>query len=393
MPENEYKIRTPLFPPYSWVRNIIQIWEGVPRATVLSMMNAIQQQTGTPQNALDWTDPDAWMRERLTGEDADLALQIWLKSGKTVNPRYSYGSYLFIKNFDLLVPDLRGIYQLTSRGKQFLENDPELIREIDDAEGVLDLIHILATKAEAKRSDLIPEWKEFLKSHSKYGTPSTVKDTLRRRLVNLMDRDLVKREGNSYSLTEKGLAYENEIADREDALEITVMHSIDAYNKKQREMLRDRLSTMNPYKFEHLIRDLLEEMGYEDVTVTQQSGDQGIDVVGKVQVGITEIKEVVQVKRRKSNISRPILDMLRGALHYHGAIRGTIITLGKFSKGCTEAAIFPGAQPITLIDGDRLLSLLIEHEVGIRKKHISLIEIDDSLFEQKDTEELDLLPP
>ena len=44
-------------------------------------------------------------------------------------------------------------------------------------------------------------------------------------------------------------------------------------------------------------------MGYEDVTVTQQSGNKGVDVVATVQFGITTVTEVVQVKRRGSEKS------------------------------------------------------------------------------------------
>ncbi len=119
---------------------------------------------------------------------------------------------------------------------------------------------------------------------------------------------------------------------------------------------------MHPYRFEQLVRELLEAMGYEDVTVTKQSGDKGVDVVATVQFGITTVTEVVQVKRQKDSIGRPILDQLRGALPFHEAIRGTIITLGNFSKGCTEAALFPGAAPVGLINGEKLLELLVEHE-------------------------------
>lgn len=71
---------------------------------------------------------------------------------------------------------------------------------------------------------------------------------------------------------------------------------------------------MNPYKFEHLVGQLLEAMGYEQVEVTKASGDKGVDVVGKVQVGITTITEVVQVKRMQNTITRPFIDQLRGAL-------------------------------------------------------------------------------
>ncbi len=137
---------------------------------------------------------------------------------------------------------------------------------------------------------------------------------------------------------------------------------------------------MHPYRFEQLIRDLLEAMGYEDVVVTQESGDKGVDVVATVLFGITTIKEVIQVKRHQASIGRPVLDQLRGALHYHGAIRGTIITLSNFSKGCLDAALFPGAAPIGLINGEKLLDLLIENEIGIHKQPVQLYKLDEELF-------------
>lgn len=60
---------------------------------------------------------------------------------------------------------------------------------------------------------------------------------------------------------------------------------------------------MNPYKFEQLVGQLLEAMGYEQVEVTKASGDKGVDVIGQVQVGITTITEVVQVKRMQNTIT------------------------------------------------------------------------------------------
>ena len=152
--------------------------------------------------------------------------------------------------------------------------------------------------------------------------------------------------------------------------------------------MRERLESLDPYRFEELIKDLLEAMDYENVQVTKQSGDKGVDVIANFQFGITEIKEVVQVKRHKANITRPVLDQLRGALPLHGALRGTIITIGGFAKGCKDVAIFPGAAPITLIDGDKLIELLIKHGVGIKQKKLSLLEVDDSYFEGSPAEPL-----
>jgi restriction system protein len=375
------KVRTPLFPPYSTVRQLLTILEGVPKAAVTGMINAIREQTGTPQNPVDWSDPDIWISERLPGEEAELAERIWEESGRTVNPRHIYGTYLFINGHDLLVPEATGDYRLTERGRAFLDNDAEVVREIDDAEGLPQLLAILATKTRAKRGDLLPEWGEFLREHSNFGTASTIKDTMRRRLVNLVERVMVSREGNVYIIEPKGVDYAASYPQIEGNRRREVMHAVKAHNDDQREALRKQLTVMHPYRFEHLIRELLEAMGYEDVLVTKESGDKGVDVVATVQFGITTITEVVQVKRHQGNVGRPVLDQLRGALPYHKAIRGTLITLGSFSKGCTEAALFPGAAPIGLIDGDKLLELLLEHEIGVKKRPATLYELDEEYFE------------
>jgi restriction system protein len=382
---SEHRVRTPVFPTYSDVRHLIQIWDGVARARVLGMIQDIGEQTGTPQNPVDWSDPDAWIGERLRGSSAELARRVWTESGREVNPRHTYGSYLFINTYELLRPDGAGVYRVTTRGSAFVRDDAEVIRELDHAEGMDELLSILSTKSRAMRGDLLPEWGEFLHEHSRFGTPSTIKDTLRRRLVNLVERSFVDRDGNYYVITPKGLEYATSFIRRggEDPKR-AVIRAINAYNESQRDALRGRLSIMAPPQFERLVRDLPEAMGYEDVQVTRQSGDKGVDVVATVQFGITTITEVVQVKRHQGSIGRPVLDQLRGALPYHRAIRGTIITIGTFSKGCTEAALFPGAAPITLIDGERLLDLLESHEVGIQRKPATLFELDEAYLQERD---------
>ena len=136
---------------------------------------------------------------------------------------------------------------------------------------------------------------------------------------------------------------------------------------------------MDPFLFEELISELLDAMGYEDVDVTKRSGDKGIDVVATAQFGMTKVKEVVQVKRRKGTIQRSEMDALRGSLPYYDAIRGSLITLGRFAKGCIEYALLERAAPITLIDGETLIDLLVEHEIGIKKKRTDVLEIEDEI--------------
>jgi restriction system protein len=378
MQEKVHKVKTPLFPTYSDVQTLMPIFDGVPKAAVTSMLNAISQQMGTPQNPVDWSEPDKWIGERLSGTDQDLARKIWEQSGKGLNPRHVYGSYLFINGYDLLVPDASGTYQTTEKGLRFLDRDPMIISEIDDTEGVLQLLSILETKCEAKRGDILPEWGEFLHEYSNFGTDSTIKDTLRRRLSNLMERGLIDRDGSFYVIDQKGLDYLQETKGPDPLRDIT--RAIRTYNEEQKKLLRNKLAEMDPFMFEVLISDLLDAMGYEDVEVTKRSGDFGIDVIANAQFGLTRVKEVVQVKRRQGTINRGEMDKLRGSLPYYDAIRGTFITLGTFAKGCIDSALLQRAAPITLIDGDILIDFLVEHEIGIKKKSTDVFELDKEAF-------------
>ncbi len=385
------KVRTPLFPLYSEVRSLLSIWDGVQKDDVRELIKEIWEHTGTPQNPVDWSDPDKWIGERLSRQHQELARQIWRATKGAVNPRHVYGSYLFIYGYDLLEHNPDGKYRISERGQGFLRKDPAVVRGIDELEGIPELLGILSTKSDAQRADLLPEWGEFLRAYSRYGKESTIKDTLRRRLLNAVERRLVLRDRNRFTLGPDGAVYivdtlQEAVEPRND-----VLRAIRDYNAVQMDLLRERLGEMSPQRFERLIGDLLEAMGYEDVAVVGQAGDRGIDVVGTVQVGITTIREVVQVKRHKNSINRQVLDQLRGALPYHHAIRGTLITLSRFTKGCTDAALFPGAAPITLIDGDRLIQQLIEHEIAVTRREAHLTEIDEDYFAPLEEESLNNL--
>lgn len=393
----KYLVRTPLFPLYSDLRACVRAWADEPVSLVLDLHNKLMELTGTPQSPVDWTDPDTWIPERLSGEHARLARKLWETSGKRTNPRHVYGAYLLINSAGLLEQE-QGVYRLTGRAKAFLADDPVLIEELDRNEGLPRILALLAEKASAKRSDLLDDWGHYLAQVSKITSLSMIKDTLRRRLLNLVERGLVDRDGNRYSLSEAGRAYLKSLGEQvspaaQKAIgpspsEIDAASAIAAHNKGARDALVARLMALEPYAFEHFVKELLEAMDYENVQVTKQSGDKGVDVVANFQFGITEIKEVVQVKRSELTVRRPLIDQLRGALPYHGAIRGTLITLGRFAKGVEEAALFPGAAPITLIDGERLVELVERHEVGLRKKPAYLLEINEAFFAEKNLEEV-----
>ena len=384
-------VSAPLYPTYGELRCAISAFDGQTVKQVRDTITAILDQTGTPQNPVDWSDPDIWIKERLSGQHRALAQRIWEGSGKTLNPRHIYGCYLFINRLKLL-DQVDGIYRLGERGRLFFANDDAFIRELDAAEGMPKLLSLVAERSPCKRGDILPAWSDYLKAVSLFTTASTFKDTLRRRLLNLVERGLIARDGNTYAITDTGLHWLKGFSGSPEAVataavpstkRTTVAEAARAHNDEQLAALRARLMDLEPVQFEHFVKELLDAMDYEDVRVTKLSGDKGVDVIARVQFGITEITEVVQVKRTEGTITRPKIDELRGALPYHKAIRGTIISLGGFAKGAQEGALFPGAAPITLIDGKRLLDLCIKHEVGVKRRPVEIYEIDDAFFAEK----------
>ncbi|MBD2654481.1 restriction endonuclease [Synechocystis sp. FACHB-383] len=382
---SERQVRIPFFPKYSELKLILPIWENTNKNQITHLHSTISTLRGTPQSPVNWTNPDEWIFERLNEKDKELALNIWTQSRKLVNPRYTYGHWLLANTYSLVFENDSGQIQVTPKGENFVrECFGETEKFIDENEGLIKILNIIAERGTGRAGEFYPEWESYLKKSSNFSTESTIKDTLRRRLDNLVNRQLLSRSGRNYSITEQGLSYINLNNQESEAIPVEKTQDIYYLVKQQtvavRASLLEILSEMNPYHFEHLIKNLLESMNYQNVNVTSQSNDKGIDVIADIEFGITSIREVVQVKRQKANIQRTVLDALRGSLHRFSAVRGTIISTGNFTKGAENASIEKGAAPITLINGEKLIDLLIENEIGIKKKNISLMEIDENAF-------------
>jgi restriction system protein len=352
-----------------------------------SLLSRLAELRGTPQEPEDWSNPEGWIGQRLQGDEQALARAIWVGSSHDVNPRHIYGPWYLIRGYALMIESADGTLGLTERGRDFLANpEGEAVAYIDREEGLLKLLAVLAEKGAGKRGDFLPDWSAYLQTCSNFSTDSTFKETLRRRLLNLVERGLVGRSGNIYQITPNGLAHLERVGGKEPSTVLAppALHPLYQLAEQQRqavrEQLAERLNQINPFQFEQLIRRLLEEMDYQDVKVTSPTNDKGVDVVADIELGITEVREVIQVKRHAGKIQRPVLDALRGSLHRFGAVQGTIITTSDFSKGTKDAALERGAAPIKLINGQKLLDLLIENGLGVHKKTIEVWELDEQAF-------------
>jgi restriction system protein len=153
---------------------------------------------------------------------------------------------------------------------------------------------------------------------------------------------------------------------------------IEQHNRRVRQKLHAHLLKMDPGEFEDLIGRLLAELGFESVEVTRRSQDGGIDVRGTLVVGdVIRTQMAVQVKRwkTKTHVQAPVVQQVRGSLGTHE--QGLIITTSDFSVGAKREAERPNAVPVALMNGEKLVELLAEHQVGIKRQAHDLFEMEE----------------
>lgn len=168
-----------------------------------------------------------------------------------------------------------------------------------------------------------------------------------------------------------------------------VEEAVRKHNERVRAQLLAELHEMDPKAFEELIGRLLEALGFEDVEVTNFYGDAGVDVRGTLSVGgVTNVRTAIQVKRKAQSVGAPLVQQLRGSLSTHE--RGLIITVGHFTAKAAAEAVMPDRPPISLVDGSRLIELLVDSQIGVTASPLRILRLDmEALLPTEDAADLD----
>ncbi|MFA5205071.1 MAG: restriction endonuclease [Lentisphaeria bacterium] len=147
-----------------------------------------------------------------------------------------------------------------------------------------------------------------------------------------------------------------------------------------RQELLDVLRALPPAGFERFSQRLLRESGFQEVTVTGQSGDGGIDGIGILQVNLlVSFKVLFQCKRYAGAVSASQVRDFRGAMQGR-ADKGIVITTGTFTADARKEAVREGVPPIELVDGEKLVSMLEPLELGLRP--VKAFAVDRAFFEE-----------
>lgn len=147
-----------------------------------------------------------------------------------------------------------------------------------------------------------------------------------------------------------------------------------------RQRLLELLLGLPPAGFERLCQRLLREAGFVHVVVTGRSGDGGIDGYGTLQVNpLVSFKVLFQCKRYAKSVTPAQVREFRGAMQGR-ADKGIILTTGTFTGEARREASRDGVLPIELVDGERIMDMFEEFELGLRT--VTTFDLDTHFFEE-----------
>ena len=147
-----------------------------------------------------------------------------------------------------------------------------------------------------------------------------------------------------------------------------------------REQFLDLIMALHFSGFERLCQRLLREAGFQQVSVTGRSGDNGIDGEGILEVNpFVTFKVLFQCKRYKGSVGAPVIRDFRGAM-LGRADKGIILTTGTFTQDARREARRDGAPPVELVDGDKLVEMFEKLELGLVPR--TTFDIDQKFFDE-----------
>lgn len=283
------------------------------------------------------------------------------------------------------------LMELSSDGKVAYLIKP-ILKVLQEAGGQLERSEIKERIADL--DDQIAEFSEIVKKSKKTG--NTYKEfnfKFNFAIKDLLFNNLLTYTNSSpITLTEKGLYLELDTLDvQKDIIETSKKHwdELSNNNKKNKiadvsdneeetqaeekikddfkETLLASIARMSPKKFEAFSRALLNRMGVEFTEKgVQISNDGGIDGYG-YHIDANDFRTtrvVIQCKRYNvAPVTEPEINQFLGAMNKYQADYGVFITNGRFTNSARVAA--REGSPITLIDGNDLVKLVIKYDLYI----------------------------
>ena len=279
--------------------------------------------------AQKWRNSESWLAKAMKVSDEAMLIEYDSGNGKIYLDRIGWALSALTAT-GLLARPARGVYQITPKGREFLNKPDSVYPYVKESETKRKLTRV---KSESRLEfDSLPNADDV--------TPTEALDN----------------------------AFQQILAERYD-------------------LILDTILAKTPREFEHLVVKLLSMMGYggqveNASSVTQSSHDGGIDGVIKEDVlGLGRI--YIQAKRydRENTISREDIQKFVGALAVAQSNKGVFITTSRFSEYAKRyAQELNGSTNLVLIDGVQLARYIYQYNVGMQTSRVVEIKELDSDF-------------
>lgn len=183
------------------------------------------------------------------------------------------------------------------------------------------------------------------------------------------------------------ISYGNECENRECKNPVELLTEQFSIARGQlKDALLKRICAQTPQFFEILIIDLLVKMGYGKSSADLashlgRSGDGGVDgMIKQDQLGLDTI--YIQAKRFRPETAVPVAAVrdFAGSLEAHKANKGVFVTTSHFTSSGLNF-IDAISKRVILLDGEKLVSLMVRHDIGVR--HVETYEVkhlDEAYF-------------
>ena len=159
-----------------------------------------------------------------------------------------------------------------------------------------------------------------------------------------------------------------------------IEQGISQINNQVQINLLEILKKLEPFLFEKIVLEVLKKMGYGDYKETSKTKDGGIDgIVNQDKLGLEKI--YIQSKRYdKNKITEVEIRNFIGAMS-GDTNKGIFVTTSSFAQNAIEKAN-NAHHKIILVDGEKLITLMMQYNVGVYDKQTYKEKsIDSDFFE------------
>ena len=278
------------------------------------------------------------------------------------------------KYHELFNPTLTALHQLGGSGSVG-ELEEQIAKDLQLTDEQINEIH----RGNTSKFTYRLAWaRNYLKRYgllenSSRGVWALTEDGLKLKAV---DKEVVKRKVDAEDRQERINKEILKPTDQNDELE----DNEEIQKFSWQEQIIEELQSISPSSFERLCQRLLRELGFQNVEVTGQTNDGGIDGKGMLRLGgVLSFHVIFQAKRYKGSVSPSIVRDFRGAM-VGRADKGLIITTGSFTREAKREAQRDGAPPIDLMDGNDLAEKLKELRLGVDIELVEKVNIKKDWF-------------